>query len=248
MLRRHRIRLIRLGVAALAVVALAAILIPASSGSSHAATPKPATIAKAPPTAAELQAAVTLAGKHATAARNLADKQQLAAAKADANLLQAALTLSTLRATNALHPPAAPAFGAASDYAVQAAQSQLRLAQQNQQMAEMRAAPLQLPSATPGNALSAALNTSSQMDVQNAQQAVATAQQALAAAQVTATQVTLTAAIGATADTATLHNATLQVTTARRLAEAAERVAQAAELNAQSLAETADRARTAAAL
>ena len=72
------------------------------------------------------------------------------------------------------------------------------------------------------------------------------AQQNLAAARQTANMNAQAAQLGSGLGTAGLGNAQRNLATARALAESAERAAKAAELNAQTLAEDADRARAAA--
>ncbi|MEO8884336.1 MAG: hypothetical protein ABI377_13135 [Devosia sp.] len=240
MLRRQRLIVLRIALAAVAIVAVGAALLPAA----HAASNTHVTVAKRPPTLEELRAAADAVEKRAALARKTADDDEALAASAVANLRQAEAHLAALRGLTAIHAtqqaPAVPQANAA----VLAAQSQLRLAQQNAQQEEFTANLTNLRPAAPG-ATSNVLSGIQQMQVQNTRDALATAQRNLATAQQSAIQVPVITGFSASIDSDAVRIADVAVANARSLAAAAQRAAKTAEVNAETLAEQADRARAA---
>jgi len=240
MLRRQRIKLLRIAVAAVAVMAVGMVLLPAA----HAADAKPAMAVKNPPTLDELRAAADAVEKRATLARKTADDDEALAATAIANLRQAEAHLAALRGITAIHTaqraPAVPQANAA----VLAAQSQLQMAEQNARQEEFTTNLANLRPAAPG-ATTGVLSGIQQMQLQNARDAVATARRNLITAQQSSVQVPLVTGLAASVDSDAVRAADIAVTNARTVAAAAQRAAKAAEINAETLAEQANKARAA---
>jgi len=240
MLRRQRITLLRIAFAAVALAAVGAVLIPAA----HAAGTSQTAAAKKPPTLDELRAAADAVEKRAALARKTADDNEVLAASAMANLRQAEAHLAALRGVTAIHTAQQALAVPQSNAAVLAAQSQLRMAEQNAQQEELTANLANLSTHAPG-ATSNVLSGIQQMQVQNARDAVATARRNFAAAQQSAIQVPVVTSFSASIDSNAVRAADIAVANARSLAAAAQRAAKTAEVNAETLSEQANRARAA---
>ena len=245
MLRRQRIKLLRITLTALLVVVAGAALLPAGFAHAASTTQPMSPKVSAAKTPAELRKLATRVEAQAARARAAADRAEIAAASAEANLRLAQTSLDN---TSRLSPvPQAQLLAPQlPNPAVAQAQQQLQFAQQRQQQASLgvSAAPF---GPRPLNApLSPILNTIAQSQFQNAQTATFLAQQNLAAARQTANMNAEAASLASNAGAAGLGNAQRNLATAQALATAAARAAKAAELNAQTLAEDADRARAAA--
>ena len=98
MIRRQRMKLLRITLTGLAVVATIAALVPAI-GTSHAqaASAPHSAAAKRPPTPAQLEAIAIAAEKRAAAATKVAAENKVAAATAEANLRQAEANFDAIR-------------------------------------------------------------------------------------------------------------------------------------------------------
>jgi hypothetical protein len=247
MLRRQRMKLIRFSLIALAATAIAAALVPAvGTGRSQAATHS-ARSKQQPPTLEQLQAQATAAEKRAAAALDVAGKNKVAAATAAGNLRQAAANFDAMRnlTPGATARPVTPLVPSVqSNYAISAAQTQLQMAQQGQQQAQFSAGMARLRNpTTPG--FNGVLINQGQLAVQNAQTSVLAAQQNYTAAQQSANELSLGSSLRANVSLGSLRSAEVNLETARRLSDAANRAAQTAQVNAETLAEDADNARAA---
>jgi hypothetical protein len=244
MLRRQRLKLLRITIAAVAMLAVGVALLPAA----HAAGSAQTATTKKQPTLKELQAAADAVEKRAAEARKTADADEVLAATAMANLRQAEATLAALRGTTAIRAAQAVAPVRQSNFAVTAAQTQLQLAQQNAQQEELSASLANLRPAAPGSlgTVPNVLGSTTTLQLQNARQAVATARRNLAAAQQSANEAALTTTFTPSIDSAGVRAADAAVQNARTLAASAQRAAKTAEINAETLSEQANKARAVA--
>jgi hypothetical protein len=249
MRRRQRLKLARLALAALTAAAIAATLVPAGGAlPARAASAADRPVVPAQLSHDELVRRAARAADAAGKARALADKARIAAQSADATHRQAETNLAIAPATASTGEAGTTIPRQQQDYAIAAAQSRLQQAQQNEQLAELRANTIDLgASTTPaaGNPAGLVLGNTAQVELQNARAAVLAAQQDLAAARQSASMANQSAAFAGASRDATVRDAERALTTARRLAAAAARAAAIAETNAQTLAESAERARKA---
>lgn len=225
------------------VVLLGAGLSPATVAAPAQAAMHRSAAADKPPTLAELQSRAKKIAAQAGRARKAADAAEIAAANARANLRLAESNLAAVRNGTGAHARQLQLPAPQQNYAVAQAQAQLQQAQQAAQQAQLNANLSNLSQPPAGaKGLTPILGNVNQSTLLNAQSAVIAAQQRLTAAQQSQAMSNQQAALADNFDNAGLANATQNAETARQLADKAERAARAAELNAEALAEDADRA------